>query len=154
MRKKCDQGGVKLWVILILFIALVWAGFRVGRTYFDQETIKNEVIALADQSLLRREPYLQGKIVRLLTQFDVFVKEENIYIGYGPRNNWITVSFAYRKPVDLIVVKPSIPFELDVRRESKKASSIVQGFQDRVESANRAAAQKYQRAIKNATGGK
>ena len=48
--KRRDRGGAGIWIFALVVIVLLWAGYRVGRLYFDHSTLENEIRAVADEA--------------------------------------------------------------------------------------------------------
>lgn len=147
------MGGV---VLVILVIISLFAGFRIGKLYFDNESIKNELDPIGDSALTQRDYDTKKNILSLLASYEVSVKPDDISVDFNERRDHVTISFRYERSADLIVMKQPLHFHLSVQREAQKGVGMLQGVQESLDGAAQNTGQRYENAVKqgvNAGGG-
>ena len=153
MRERDDRGGAGLWILIIFIIVGIFSGFRIGRLYFDHDTLRNNVKAVGDDAITTsRGQDVRPELLRLLGLLDVEMEVEDFEVEYSPMKDKVRIAFAYDRSADLILLHPWFSFEVDVQRESPKTAGILRGIQESVGGAGATSARKYQKAIKKAVG--
>ena len=136
---------------IIIVILILWVGYAIGRLYFDNETIKNEVGVIAEDALTSRSPDVKEKVGKLLDYYAAKYDSEKINSEVSGDGKRMTIRFPYDRFADLGVTRLPWHFDLYVQKEAARAVGTVQQVQDALESSSNTSAQKYQRAIEKAT---
>jgi hypothetical protein len=152
IRRQNDRGGVGLWIFIIVLLVGGWAGFRIGKLYFDHSTIENEVVFIGEHSLTSERVDPKARVIQLMQAYDVTLKPDDITVELSESADRMTISFPYLRRADLVAIKPLFGFEIEVESQAKESMGIVQQVQDNIQDSHNNSAQKYKRAIENATG--
>ncbi|MFH1016656.1 MAG: hypothetical protein V1798_00565 [Pseudomonadota bacterium] len=150
MKRATDRGGSALW-ILILFLGLfIWAGYRVGRLYFDRSAIESEIASLGDEALTMHDAQIQDKIASVLTSYNASFDKEKINVQVNPKGDRITIHAGYYRMADLGFFQIPLHFEVNVERVETKAGSVIQSVRQSLEDSENASIQRYEKAVKAA----
>jgi hypothetical protein len=132
--RKGDGGGIGVWLAAIVFLAAVFAAYRVGSLYIDHATIENRVadVALRAHVTPRRVP-VKSEIQKIMRYYDVDLEPEDIDTAYSEGGKLLTIEFTYFRTANLIVYQWPIEFELFIEKWAPHSTGMIRRLKDRVE---------------------
>ena len=148
-RRRQDRGGAGIWLLILILVVGIFAGYRIGRLYFDKATIENEVGEIGDRALTSPGVDVGREVSRLMASYDVELDPEKVQVKRSDKNDRIRVDFDYQQKADLLVMQPVLAFSVSVEREGGKAAGLIQHVQESVEDSYNDSARKYQKAVED-----
>jgi len=82
MTIRSDRGGAGVWVVLIIFVVGAWAGYQIGKLYFEHSQLETEIKAVADGALTARNRGLKKEIIGLFSFYGVTMDPEDVEISF------------------------------------------------------------------------
>lgn len=109
-RTERGEGKLKAIMFLVIFIALVFVGFKTVPAYVAEYQLADKMQEVARYSVVNRqnEEQVRDAIFKVVQDLDIPATKEDIKVT--STNSLVTINVDYRVPVDLMVYQTEIHF--------------------------------------------
>jgi hypothetical protein len=109
-RSERGEGKLKAIMFLVIFIALVFVGFKTVPAYVAEYQLADKMQEVARYSVVNRqnEEQVRDAIFKVVQDLDIPATKEDIKVT--STNSLVTINVDYRVPVDLMVYQTEIHF--------------------------------------------
>jgi len=153
MARRSDRGGTGMWILILLLAYGGWVGYGIGRLYFDQSTIENEVAAIGDDALLSKRGGVREKVATLLDEYGAQYSHDKIVVDMNGAGDRMSISADYERSANLLFMSYPMAFRVYVQRQQSRGVGVINQIQESVEDSYNNSAQKYQKSLQGAAPG-
>jgi len=150
--KNSSSGKASTWFLFLILVAAGITGFKFGKAYFDNATLKSEVEEIAERHLLEEAYPLIENIIPTAQMYGINLKPKAIIYNINSRRDQIKVGFSYTKDIDLYVYKYPLKLSMQISKNMAKERNILENFKTEVEGSSTRSEQRKANAIKKAFG--
>jgi len=109
-RNERGEGKFKVIVFLVIFVSLIFVGFKTVPAYVAEYQLADKMQEVARFSVVNRqnEEQVRDAIFKVIQDLDIPATKEDIKVTSS--NSLVTISVDYRVPVDLLVYSTELHF--------------------------------------------